>query len=125
MGEQYRRELMLQVEGSNELIKIDLKGEKKPIKVEFEGEVLAQNGMGDIYGGYGKNEMKQEDKTKNEMKNLGRIFVRIGEEQLLNIREIIMGIRKQVGDYYCAKECECMVNGDGKQVWYLKREVGK
>ena len=69
--------------------------------------------------------MKQEDKTKNEMKNLSRIFVKIGEEYLLNMREVMMGIRKWVDDYYCAKECECMVNRNGKQVWYLKREVEK
>lgn len=81
--------------------------------------------VGDNYGGYWNNEMKQEDKIKNEMKNLGEIFVRIGLKNLFNIREIMMGIRKWVGDYYCAKQCECVIDEDGKQVWHLKREVEK
>ena len=68
---------MLQVEGSNELIKIDLKGEKKPIKVEFEGEVIPQITVGDIYGGYWNNEMKTRNDLENEMKTLDEISMRL------------------------------------------------
>lgn len=120
MGEQYRRELMLQVEGSNELIKIDLKGEKKPIKVEFEGEVIPQITVGDICGGYWNNEMKMRNISENEMKTLDRINV-----SLPSLRTILRDIGRQfnsrytIGDYL--EEHGYEVTKNGKYVWIIKR----
>ena len=76
---------------------IELKSKRKSIKVVFGGRVLAQTGMGESYGGCWKNEMETEGFQKNEMKNLGEIFVTIGEKylvRLMDIRDVMMNIRK-------------------------------
>ena len=101
---------------------IELKSKRKPVKIVFD-RVLAQTGMGESYEGYGKNEMETEGFQKNEMKNLGEIFVRIGEKylvRLMDIRDVVRNTRKQI-DGRVIEDYGYIVTKNGKQVLNLKR----
>ena len=96
---------------------------EQPIKVVFEGRVLAQTGMGEFCEGYGKNEMETEGFQKNEMKNLSKIFVKIGEKylvRLVEIKDVVRNTRKQI-DGCIIEDYGYIVTKDGKQVLNLER----
>ena len=88
--------------------------------VQTQSKIVA---VGEYYGGCWKNEMKIEGVLKNEMKNLGEIFVKIGEEylvRLMDIRDVVMNVKEQI-DGHVIEEHGYVVSKDGKQVWNLKR----